>query len=687
MTRATFAPKRSARYIGGVGALAMGLGLGVALANSPGTALADTGKSGSATGSSSKGSTPTASPPDAAGKPSTISPSKPPPGAHPAQVWSRHGALPPTSALVVTPETAGSIANAVHTPAIAASTIVSPALTGPAGAQPALTHAWTQAAPPLAANAPAPAPAKPPATISSTWAGALLSAMGLHPHAANGPVGTPQPPALWVLLGWVRREVGTLSRSTPAINAVTAGATTSPLGTPDQIAAEKIAMKAVNTPVVKLAEIVLEVAWFLDAEKQFALVSGPDKANLAALHQAVVEYAMSAAMEQQSLDPNNPKVLELVMPPHTWYGETADGSRVLYDNPDTIYRFIPVNSASTYVITGQFTPGEVPADTNFSVLSGLGGKTVANLNGQDIVVAPDGSFTITVGSAAAAPGQQDYLQLPSNATAIIARNTLSDWTIQQPMSLSVTRVSGPPDSLFSQLGADDIPVIGRLLSNGSAIGRLLSAVPAFSSPPTALVATETAILMALGLELEPKYMAVATTNPATGQRNPPNVLSRPAHNATFLSAQLQSNGYFELNNDQALVITINPGNAGYFDVPVTNDWTITNNYWDQQTSLNNAQAIANADGTYTIVVSPTDPGVYNWVSTGGLNQGTLSIRLQDFNPNSTTTPTVSVQVVDLDQLSSVLPTGTVYVTAQQRQDQITTRQSGYNNRYAPYPQS
>ena len=37
-------------------------------------------------------------------------------------------------------------------------------------------------------------------------------------------------------------------------------------------------------------------------------------------------------------------------------------------------------------------------------------------------------------------------------------------------------------------------------------------------------------------------------------------------------------------------LTIDPGDAGYFVVPVTNDWTITDNYWDQQTSLNISQA-------------------------------------------------------------------------------------------------
>ena len=86
--------------------------------------------------------------------------------------------------------------------------------------------------------------------------------------------------------------------------------------------------------------------------------------------------------------------------------------------------------------------------------------------------------------------------------------------------------------------------------------------------------------------------------------------------------------------------------------------------------------------TYTIVVSPTDPGVANWVSTGGLNQGTISIRFQDFDPNSSVEPTVSSQVVKLSQLSG-LPT----VTPEQRRAQIAQRQLGYNKRYSPYPQA
>ena len=133
-------------------------------------------------------------------------------------------------------------------------------------------------------------------------------------------------------------------------------------------------------------------------------------------------------------------------------------------------------------------------------------------------------------------------------------------------------------------------------------------------------------------------------------------------------------------------MTIDPGSAGYFVLPVTNDWTISKDYWNQQTSLNDSQAIANADGTYTLVISKSDPGVANWVSTGGLNQGTISMRFQDLDPDSTDLPTVSARVVPLDQLPSAVPVGMVYYTAQQRAEQFAARKAGFDNRFAPYPQ-
>jgi hypothetical protein len=471
----------------------------------------------------------------------------------------------------------------------------------------------------------------------------------------------------------------------PSSTAVTAQTlAVSPLGTPEQIAAEQRAAATANTLPVQLMKLVLQFGWMSSARQQFDLVGGPDQENTDALKQAVDEYAMGAAFQQQILNPMTPTAVMQVAPPHTWYGQNVDGSRILYDNPDTIYRFMGVNKTSTYVITGRFT-GDEPADTSFSVLTGLSGNTASVLSGRDLVRNPDGTFTISVSGAPTGPGP-NHIQLTDDTTLIAVRNTLSDWNNQDPMSLSIERISGPPNSLFAQLGGFAIPFIGPTVTRNPLLTTLVSLIPPLPVEPPLLRGTVTAVIMALGLQMESKYIKVATIDPTTGERRQPNVLTNPTRNAEFLATQMQSAGYFQLDDDQALVVTINPGNASYFVVPVTNDWTITNNYWDEQTSLNIAQAEKNPDGTYTIVISPDDPDVWNWVSTGGLSQGTISIRFQDLDDTSSALPTVSSQVVSLADLATVLPAGTKYATPQDRLDQIALRKSGFNNRFAPYPQ-
>ena len=374
------------------------------------------------------------------------------------------------------------------------------------------------------------------------------------------------------------------------------------------------------------------------------------------------------------------------------------GSRILYDNPDTIYRFMAVNKTSTYVIKGKFEDGDPedptrPADTTFSLLTGLSGETAQVITRDDLVVNDDGTFEIYVSGAPRPPDYEgNYIQLTSDSTLIAARDTLSDWNVQQPSSLTIERISGPPNSLFAQLGGFAIPLIGPAVTDSPALTQLVSIIPPLADPPPLLRGAVTSVIMVIGLSMERDYIRVATVDPVTGERKQPNVVPQPSSNAAFLSTQLQSAGYFELADDEALVVTIAPGDSGYFVVPVTNDWTITDNYWDQQTSLNNAQAKPNTiggnpDGTYTIVISKSDPKVYNWVSTGDLNQGTFSIRFQDLG---TTAPTiVNSEVVKISELDDpgVLPPETVFVTPEQREEQIETRQSGFNNRFAPFLQT
>ena len=497
--------------------------------------------------------------------------------------------------------------------------------------------------------------------------------------AAAPAVPAPAPRRLAATETPVVTEQQTLSADAALSNQV------SPLGTPQQIEREKIAMSTAKSLPVALMKIILRFGFLAAAKEQFALVGGPDAANREALDNAIDEYALAASFQQQILNPLDPAVVTQVAPPHSWYGIDVGGSRLLYDNPDTIYRFIAVNKTSEYVLTGRIYDG-IPADTTFSVLEGTAGTTSTILSLSDLDINDDGSFVITVSGDPAAPGQTNHLQLTSRSTLIAARNTLGDWNVEDPMELAVQRVAGPRNSLFAQLGG--FVLLGGLVNDSPFLTSLVSLIPPLGIAEWRPVRGTLAALLLLvrGANEQAKYMALATTDPDTGELRQPNVMTQPASNAEFLANQLQSNGYFQLADDEALVLTIDPGNAGFFTVPVYNDWTITDDYWNEQTSLNDDQSIANANGTYTLVVSVADPGVANWVSTGGLNQGIISMRFQNLDPQSPAVPSVQSVVVKLEDLEDELPAGTVFVTPQERAAQLAARKAGYDKRWAPYPQ-
>jgi hypothetical protein len=253
---------------------------------------------------------------------------------------------------------------------------------------------------PTAAPEPQAAVVHPVGVVTGLVSG-LISAVGLSPQATTGPATPPQSPTLWAMLAWVRREIGNVSvpatataKATGVTSLVQPAASVvavSPLGTQQQLTAEQIATQTVNTLPVQLMKLVLRFGFLNVAQQQLNLVGGPDQENIAQLNRAVDEYAMGAAFQQQLL-----------------------------------------NRASTYVITGRFADlaGGVRENTNFSLLTGLQGTTAQNISGRDLVVNPDGTFTITVSAEPGAPGQ-NHLQLTSDSTLIATRNTLSDWTNQE----------------------------------------------------------------------------------------------------------------------------------------------------------------------------------------------------------------------------------------------------------------
>ncbi|MCT7659024.1 hypothetical protein [Mycobacterium deserti] len=652
------APDNYGRFIGRVGALAVALGIGVAIANTPAIAAADEGADSSSSSESSSSESTSASTGTTSGSESSTTPGS----ASSDPTNSAATSKPATTVGATRADDDEKDADEEPQKRITAdeNTDSDSSKDDDDKADDAFFESGSDGTKTVTVE---PALSAPTTAVASSPA-------------------TPDVPApaaaLFTMVGSARRE---------AESVVSAQETVSPLATPQQLEAERIATATVNTLPVAIMKFVLR-AGFLSAANQL-FPGGPDAANVAELDRAVNEYAMAAAFQQQLLNPLTPRVVTQVAPPHNWFAQYVGGSRILYDNPDTIYRFMAVSGSSEYVIRGRFhdlTEDGMPADTSFSVLEGLAGTTSSILTvDENFVMDADGNFEITV-STEPANGRPNHLQITPGSTIIAARNTLGDWNEEVPTSLSIERVGGPPNSLFAQLGG--FAFLGSVVSNNPLLTTLVSLVPPLPYMPPLLRGTFTAlILIVRGVSEQAEYMALATRDPDTGAAREPNVLPQPSSNAEFLANQLQSNGFYELADDEALVLTIDPGRANYFIVPTYNDWTITDDYWNLPTSLNDEQARPNPDGTYTVVISKTDPLARNWVSTGGLNQGTISIRFQDLGPDVNDAPRILGQrVVKLEDLDDFVAPD-YFVTTGERTAQLELRRAGFNKRWAPYPQA
>ncbi|SEL61100.1 Protein of unknown function [Roseateles sp. YR242] len=415
----------------------------------------------------------------------------------------------------------------------------------------------------------------------------------------------------------------------------------SSLATPDQISLDALAVqvnKDNSYPVLKA-----------QAKAAYALAYGGNVSTEAAsrLDNAIKELAFSAIQKAVNSDPFNPKVYWLNAPPHDLPGVTVPGGRYSYDNPDNIYRIIPINGSSRYVIQGKRTfPG--PTDVTFSLISNPNSQqTVAILAGNDLVVNPDGSFTITVDSSPA-DGRVNHIQSNGQAQQLFVRNNLGNWNTETPDILSVKRL-------------DD--------------GTTHAPKDAFAIAATAWLNLQESIVDygvgALGLKTH---------------TNAVNTVSTPSISSTLgtLTTQASSFGHFRLADDEALVATVKTGGAGYLVFPVTDPWLVTVDPIQHQSSLNNIQATPNADGSFTFVLSVKDPGVANWIDPVGLHEGTLMVRWQNLPATSPASggPAIDTQVVKLSNLASVLPAGTRYVTGDERTAQLVKRAAGYARRAA-----
>ena len=404
-----------------------------------------------------------------------------------------------------------------------------------------------------------------------------------------------------------------------------------PVATASQHDQEIAALELTRHPTVRAAYRDVAEKWLSRARASQAMRERFDD--------AFTEVMFSAAIWSSNQDKLRPKVSCITRLSHPVASHQIPGSRWGIDNPDSVYRVIPISGDERYEIHGRVGPHRMTE--NYFTLWNADMGTVAVLNGRTMNVDADGSFTITVDSAPA-NGRPNHVQSTPEAHEFYIRDVLLHWDRDDPNHLAVQRLGDEPN------------VAARTLDEQ---------------------ADATAAMMAHFADFTGKLSHGIYKMPANHFD-----LAWSADKVGAMRNQVYVMGRFDLNPGEAFVVDVNDGGAEYFTVPLSNIWGTTLDICDRTGSLNKAQSVPNDDGTYTYVISPTDPGVANWIDSDGLREGILTLRMAEFGEHGPREDLgAHSRVVPLDELEKAVPT-LRRVSAQQRATELAERRAAYLRR-------
>ncbi len=400
-----------------------------------------------------------------------------------------------------------------------------------------------------------------------------------------------------------------------------------PIDTPEQRAVEQRALELFAHPDFRAAQQAVTEFWLNE-------VNPGDDAR-SCFERAFEEVSFGAIVWSLNQDPLNPQVITISRVAHELAGQRVPGSRWGIDNPDSVYRVIPISGEQKYRIHGRV--GEQRLTENYFTLWDEHMGTVDVLSGKDLVLDNDGRFTITVDHEPAA-GRSNHIQSSNAARQFYIRDVLQDWSREQINELSIERLGEPA------IGLDPEGDLQRAID-----------------------------MLWMNARNTARWNRQATDKPANAFEFK---IDRDVDGA--LRNQIYLLGEFKLQRGQAMIIDIDLGGAEYFIAPITNLWGTTNEIVKQTGSLNLSQLERICESRLQLVLSVSDPGVYNWLDPDGLHEGILTLRWAEFaNGRPEDTLSATARLVDLKSLQHELAPETGWVDATARASQLQQRAASY----------
>lgn len=293
--------------------------------------------------------------------------------------------------------------------------------------------------------------------------------------------------------------------------------------------------------------------------------------------------------------------------------------RIGGDNPDFLYGSASISGQYAYRIRGN---REQAFNVGIgSYYGGLGAGKGLQCSGyiflNDLEVDDDGNFEIIASQQQQAG---NWLPLVAECNAILLRQTVLQRGQDIPASFSIELLE--PDAVAPQpppvLDAATLTKALQLsgLFTAGVVGQFLGWSNDFKQRPNEIH------------PINPELLAFAQGDPNTRYHN----------------------GYFELAEDEALLVELEPPACEYWNIQVANHWLESLDYLDYQTHLNHASAQADEDGKVRLAISNGITPVTNFIDTAGHQRGCISLRWIKADQESL----ACTRVVKRDQLDQPL---------------------------------
>ena len=308
-------------------------------------------------------------------------------------------------------------------------------------------------------------------------------------------------------------------------------------------------------------------------------------ADISAGHRFLMHVLQTALVLRFEYDPERPSFKRIVTPTR----------KLLGDQADAIYFEAAIRGDRSYRIRGN-TAGAVY--TSFTVEAGgvEGGypeRTGAAINDTEMNIGADGSYEILVGPDVSGP---NTMKTPADARTVTTRSYFETVESAAADPLKVVPIAIAP---VEDPGPAPVPDDASI---AAAIRRVDAYVRGVTVDQQPIFGGD-----------QPSWVSVV-----------PNVFNKPDKPGDMAFAAVD-NAYatapYVLRPGEALVMEGRFPKCRFASVVLWNRYLQSYDYASRQISLNRAQTKLEADGSYRIVIAGSDPGVPNWIDTGGLPSG------------------------------------------------------------------